>query len=52
MNKTQLKYKIPSTSIRSNNKNKKRKIIWFNPPYNQSISKNVAEIFLKFTQIV
>ena len=45
--KTQLKCKISSTSINHNNKNRKIKIIWFNPPYNQSVSTNVAQTFLK-----
>ena len=27
--------------------NKKRKIIWFNPPYNQNVPTNIAKIFLK-----
>ena len=45
--KTQLKYKMPSTSINRNNKNRKRKIIWFNSHYNQSASTNVAQTFLK-----
>ena len=45
--KTQLEYKIPSTSINRNSKNRKRKIIWFNPPYNQSVSTNVAQTFLE-----
>ena len=45
--KTQLEYKIPSTSINRNSKNRKRKIVWFNPPYNQSVSTNVAQTFLK-----
>ena len=26
---------------------RQRKIIWFNPPYNQNVSKNIAKIFLK-----
>ena len=45
--KTQLEYKIPSTSINRNSKNRKRKIVWFNRPYNQSVSTNVAQTFLK-----
>ena len=45
--KTQLEYKIPSTSINRNSKNRKRKIVWFNPPYNQRVSTNVALTFLK-----
>ena len=45
--KTQLEYKAPPTSIKRNSKNRKRKIVWFNPPYNQSVSTNVAQTFLK-----
>ena len=45
--KTQLEYKIQSTSINHNSKNRKRKIVWFNPPYNQSVSTDVAQTFLK-----
>ena len=40
-----------STEINSinntSNKQRKRKIIWFNPPYNKSVVTNVAKIFLK-----
>ena len=45
--KTQLEYKITSTSINCNNKNRKRKIVWLSPPYNQSVSTNVAQTFIK-----
>ena len=45
--KTQWEYKIPSTSINRNSKSRKRKIVWFNPPYNQSVSTHVAQTFLK-----
>ena len=45
--KTQLEYKAPPTSINRNSKNRKRKIVWFNPLYNQSVSTNVAQTFLK-----
>ena len=31
----------------TSNKQRKRKIIWFNPPYNKSVVTNVAKIFLK-----
>ena len=41
--KTHLEYKIPSTSINRNSENRKRKIVLFNPPYNQSVSTNVAQ---------
>ena len=35
--------------IQSNSKKKsrKRKIIWFNPPYNERVTNNVAKNFLK-----
>ena len=36
--KTKLEYKAPPTPIKRNSKNRKRKIVWFNPPYNQSVS--------------
>ena len=47
LNESGYKYKISSTSIKSDNKNKKRRIIWFNPPFNESVSTNVAQTFLK-----
>ena len=31
----------------NNNKKRKRKIIWFNPPFNKNVTSNVAKIFLK-----
>lgn len=45
--KTQLNYKISSTSINHNNKIRKRNNTQFNPPYNQSVSTNVAQTLLK-----
>ena len=40
-------YKASSTSINHNNKNRKRKTIWFHPPDNHSVSKNTVQTFLK-----
>ena len=39
---------IPPTNLTQNNeaKRRKRKIIWFNPPYSQSVQTNVARKFL------
>ena len=39
---------IPPTNITQNkeNKRRKRKIIWFNPPYSKSVQTNVAKKFL------
>ena len=42
-----MEYKIPSISINRNSKNRKRRIVWFNPPYNQSVSTNLTQTFLK-----
>ena len=41
--KTKLKY-IPQQAPK---KNRQRKIVWFNPPFNQSVETNVAKKFLK-----
>ena len=42
-----LKYK-PSTQLNSTkNINRKRKIIWFNPPFNKNVSTPIAKNFLK-----
>ena len=52
--KTKLSYKesnnngTESNSInKTSNEQRKRKTIWFNPPYNKSVVTNVAKIFLK-----
>ena len=41
--KTEVTYKDSTTPTTK----RKRKIIWFNPPYNQNVSVNIAKIFLK-----
>ena len=41
----------PQNSETSNNKNKrKRKIIWFNPPYSKNVSTNVGKFFLNLIE--
>ena len=35
------------TSENKNNRNRHRKIIWFNPPFSQSVKTNIGKIFLK-----
>ena len=41
--------KITNTKT-NKKKTRKRKIIWFNPPYSLSVKKNVGRIFLKFIE--
>ena len=41
--------KPKTTNTKTNNKKtRKRKIIWFNPPYCLSVKTNVGKVFLKF----
>ena len=45
---TKLKYVQSQSKINSKNaKQRKRKIIWFNPPFNKNVTTNVAKSFLK-----
>ena len=41
---TQTFYKPNSLENRSAKNNRKRKMIWFNPPYSKSVSTNVGKI--------
>ena len=43
--KAELKYKPPRKKTTS--KNRKCKIIWFNPPYSKTVKTNVAKMFLR-----
>ena len=45
--KTELTYKDSIAPTTKKVISRKRKIIWFNPPYNQNVSTNIAKIFLK-----
>ena len=45
--KTELTYKDSIAPTTKKVISTKRKIIWFNPPYNQNVSTNIAKIFLK-----
>ena len=38
------------TPANNRNKTRKRNIIWFNPPYSQSVKSNVGKIFLKLVR--
>ena len=42
-----LQYKANETNTSSSNKQRKRKIIWFNPPFSKNVSTNVGKYFLK-----
>ena len=42
--KAEMKYE---TSENINNRNRHHKIIWFNPPFSQSLKTNIGKIFLK-----
>ena len=43
--KEELRYE--PTETRPRNRNRKRKIIWFNPPYNMNVSTNIGKKFLQ-----
>ena len=45
--KTELTYKDSIAPTTKKVISRKRKIIWFNPPYNQNVSTNIAKMFLK-----
>ena len=45
--KHKLKYKA-NIDIVSNKKQRKRNIIWFNPPYSKNVKTNIGKIFLNF----
>ena len=45
--KAEMKYE---TSENINNRNRHRKIIWFNPPFSQSVKTNIGKIFLKLVR--
>ena len=42
-----LQYKANETNTSSSNKQRKRKIIWFNPPFSKNVSTNMGKYFLK-----
>ena len=46
-----LSYKRPTTQDKNNStsrRNRKRQIIWFNPPYNKDVTTNIGKYFLNF----
>ena len=43
--KHKLKYKVNIDTV-SNKKQRKRNIIWFNPPYSKNVKTNIGKIFL------
>ena len=45
--KTELTYKDSTAPTTKKMISRKRRIIWFNPPYNQNVSTNIGKIFLK-----
>ena len=45
--KSELNYKNSTSPTDKNIISRKRKSIWFNPPYNQIVSTNIAKFFLK-----
>ena len=45
--KAEMKYE---TSENINNRNRHRKIIWFNPPFSQSVKTNIGKVFLKLVR--
>ena len=42
--------KDPTYEIRNTGKKRKRKVIWFNPPYSQSVKSNIAATFLRLVK--
>ena len=45
--KAEMKYQ---TSENTNNTNRQRKILWFNPPFSQSVKTNIGKVFLKLAR--
>ena len=45
--KAKMKYE---TSENTNSRNRQRKILWFNPPFSQSVNTNIGKIFLKLVR--
>ena len=45
--KAEMKYE---TSENTNNRNRQRKILWFNPPFSQSVKTNIGKVFLKLVR--
>ena len=45
--KSKLTYRDSTAPTNKKMISRKRKITWFNPPYNQNVSTNIAKIFLK-----
>ena len=43
----ELKFDPNAGEPRKNSRNRKRKILWFNPPYNSSVKSNIGKDFLK-----
>ena len=48
--KTKLTYTDSAALTNKKEISRKRNIIWFNPPYNQNVSTNIAKIFLKLAE--
>ena len=53
MNKSGYNHNLKYTKekVNCNKKSRKRKIIWFNPPYNMNLETNIGEEFLKLIDI-
>ena len=45
-----LSYSNPSMPRNRQNRNRKRKVIWYNPPFNKSVQTNIGEQFLNLVQ--
>ena len=45
--KAEMKYE---TSENTKNKNRERKILWFEPPFSQSVKTNIGKVFLKLVR--
>ena len=49
-----LSYKRPTTQDKNNStsrRNRKRQIIWFNPPYNKDVTTNIGKYFLNLIKV-
>ena len=42
--------KFEKDNCNNQNTNRKRKIIWFNPPFNQQVKTNIGKSFLKLVK--
>ena len=47
----QLKFDPKATEKKHKNRNRKHDVLWFNPPYNSTVSTNIGKEFLKLIAV-